>query len=80
MGFDNANLRQAVPIKDVLSLDHQRVIHAAKVKVGMSEVPGYSLKKRLQKSDPFKERKCRDIERCMVCTEMENVACVGETV
>ena len=46
----------------------------------MSEVPGYSLKKRLQKSDPFKERKCRDIDRCMVRAEMENVACVGETV
>ena len=39
---------------------YQEVIRAAKVKLGVSEVPGANLKKRLQKSDPFKERKCND--------------------
>ena len=34
---------------------YQKVITAAKVKVAVAEVPGASLKRRLQKSDPFRE-------------------------
>ena len=33
----------------------------------VAEVPGASLKRRLQKSDPFRESKCRDIDKGMVC-------------
>ena len=38
-------------------------------------MPGSSLKKRLQKSDPFKERMCRDSEKCMVCGDGEGGMC-----
>ena len=54
---------------------YQEVIRAAKVKVGVSEVPGANLKKRLQKSDPFKERKCNDSEKCMVCGDGKGGMC-----
>ena len=52
-----------------------KVIEAAKVKVGVAEVPGSSLKKRLQKSDPFKDRKCKDVEKCMVCGDGDGGMC-----
>ena len=38
-------------------------------------MPGSSLKKWLQKSHPFKERKCRDMERCIVCGDGEGGMC-----
>ena len=59
---------------------YQEVIRAAKVKVGVSEVPGANLKKRLQKSDPFKERKCNDSEKCMVCGDGKGGMCRREGV
>ena len=46
---------------------YQKLISDTKVKVAVAEVPGASIKKRLQKSDPFKEEKCRDPAKCMVC-------------
>ena len=46
----------------------------------MSEVPGANLKKRLQKSDPFKERKCNDSEKCMVCGDGKGGMCRREGV
>ena len=42
-------------------------IEEAKIKIAVAEVPGRSLKKRLQRSDPFKGRKCEDPDKCMVC-------------
>ena len=47
---------------------YQKLISDAKVKVAVAEVPGASIKRRLQKSDPFKEKKCKDPSECMVCS------------
>ena len=46
---------------------YEKVIKAANVKVAVAEVPGANLKRRQQKSDPFRESKCRDVAKCMVC-------------
>ena len=46
---------------------YQKLISDANVKIAVAEIPGTSLKKKLQKSDPFKEKKCRDTINCMVC-------------
>ena len=44
-----------------------QTIKRAKVKVAVAEVPGRSVKRRLQRSDPFRSEKCEDPGRCMVC-------------
>ena len=44
-----------------------KTIEDAKAKIAVAEVPGMSIKRRLQKSDPFEDKKCIDKERCMVC-------------
>ena len=59
---------------------YQKVITAAKVKVAVAEVPGASLKRRLQKSDPFRESKCRDRDKCMVCGEGKGGRCRSDGV
>ena len=59
---------------------YQKVITAAKVKVAVAEVPGASLKRRLQKSDPFRESKCRDRDKCMVCGEGKGRRCRSDGV
>ena len=35
----------------------------------VAEVPGASLKRRLKKSYSFRESKCRDVAKCMVCED-----------
>jgi len=45
----------------------KRVIQEAKIKIATVEVPGASMKKRLQRSDPFREVKCKKARNCMVC-------------
>ena len=45
-----------------------KAIEEAKVRIGVAEVPGTSLKRRLQRSDPFREKTCNG-ENCLVCVE-----------
>ena len=40
----------------------------------MTEVPGASIKKRLLKSNPFKEKKCTDPAKCIVC-DVDSSSC-----
>ena len=49
-------------------------IERAGVTIGVAEVPGPNLKQRLQKSDPFKEKKCTG-EGCLVCEEGDGGRC-----
>ena len=51
-----------------------KAIEEAKVRIGVAEVPGTSPKRRLQRSDPFKEKKCKD-ENCLVCVEGDGGRC-----
>ena len=46
---------------------YQKTIEKAKVKVAVVEVPGTSVKRKVQRSDPFRSRECGDKEMCMVC-------------
>ena len=45
-----------------------KVISEAQLGIAVVEVPGRSIKKRLQKSDPFKEKECSKARRCMICS------------
>ena len=45
-----------------------KTIADAKARITVAEVPGKSVKRMLQRSDPFKRKKCGDHEKCMVCT------------
>ena len=42
-------------------------IKKANVKVAVAEVPGRHVKRRLQRSDPFRSEKCEESGLCMVC-------------
>ena len=42
-------------------------IKKAGVKVAVAEVPGRSVKRRVQRSDPFQDDVCGDEEKCMIC-------------
>ena len=55
---------------------YMSVIAKTGVRVGVAEVPGRStnLKKRLQKSDPFRKEKCGK-EVCLVCAEGDGGRC-----
>ena len=44
-----------------------KTIQRAKVKVAVMEVPGTSVKRKVQRSDPVKSRVCGDKEMYMVC-------------
>ena len=46
----------------------KKVIKEAKVGIAVVELAGTSMKKRLQRSDPFKEDVCRKASKCMVCS------------
>ena len=50
------------------------VIAEAGVGIGVAEVPGSNLKRRLQKSDPFRKKKCEK-EDCLVCAEGDGGRC-----
>ena len=53
----------------------EEVLEKAKLRMTVTEVPGASVKRRLQKSDPFMKKTCRDAEKCMyVLMEMEGDA------
>ena len=56
----------ATPVGE-LKKRYMKTIADAKAKITVAEVPGKSIKKRLQRSDPFKGKKCEDPDRCMVC-------------
>ena len=47
---------------------YMKVIEEAGVKIGMVEIPGTSLKMKLQVSDLLREKKC-ETEDCIVCVE-----------
>ena len=59
---------------------YQKIIQDAKVRIAVAEVPGASLKKRIQKSDPFREKTCRDADVCMVCGDGDGGRCRREGV
>ena len=42
-------------------------IQKAEVEIAVAEVPGSTAKSRVQRSDPFRDRKCEDPDGCMVC-------------
>ena len=46
----------------------QRVIEKTDVKIAVVEVPGNTLKRTLQRSDPFKSENCMKEKKCMVCS------------
>ena len=46
----------------------KKVIKEAKVGIAVVELAGTSMKRRLQRSDPFKEDVCRKASKCMVCS------------
>ena len=50
------------------------VIAKAGVRIGVTEVPGTNLKRRLQKSDPFREERFGK-EDCLVCAEGDGGRC-----
>ena len=54
----------------VLKRRYEKAISEAGVRIVVTEIPGTSLKRRLQKSDPFKKRRCEK-EWCLVCVEGE---------
>ena len=59
----------------------KKVVKEAKIGIAIVEVPGAIMKKRLQRSDPFKEAECRKASKCMVCSgEGEGGEGVGMTV
>ena len=43
------------------------IIRKTGVKITVAEVPGSTAKSKIKKSDPFRNRKCRDCDNCMVC-------------
>ena len=51
----------------------KRSYEKANSKAGV-RIPGTSLKRRLQKSDPFKEKRCEK-EECLVCAEGDGGRC-----
>ena len=53
---------------------YMRVIAEAGVRIGVTEVPGTNLKRRLQKSDPFREERCGK-DDCLVCAEGDGGRC-----
>ena len=55
----------------VLKNRFARVISEAQIGIAVVEVPGTSMKRRLQRSDPFKESQCRKASKCMICSRGE---------
>ena len=51
-----------------------KAIGEAKLRIGVAEVPGTNLKRRLQRSDPFREKRCKG-ENCLVCVEGDGGRC-----
>ena len=55
------------------------VIAKAGMRIGVVEVPGMNLKRRLQRSDPFRKEKCGEGD-CLVCAEGDGGRCRAEGV
>ena len=51
-----------------IKLNSMLAVKRSKVKIADAEVPGRSLKKILQRLDPFKGKKCEDPDKYIVCT------------
>ena len=64
----------------VLKKRYEKVISQAKMGIAVVEIPGDTLKKRLQRSDPFKREFCDKEERCMVCSGEGRGRCRDESV
>ena len=52
----------------VLKQRFQQAIKSSGISIAVVEVPGRSLKKRVQRSDPFKSDVCGKVDSCMVCS------------
>ena len=64
----------------VLRRKYKEIIDRAGVSIAVVEVPGSNLKKRVQRSDPFREKYCRKKESCMVCSGGGSGRCREEGV
>ena len=53
---------------------YTNLIEGSGVKLAVAEVPGTSLKSKLQRSDPFREKKCKS-DDCIVCVEGDGGRC-----
>ena len=53
----------------------QKEIEKSPFKIKVIEKSGTKLVRLLQKNDPFKRSKCKDEERCMICSRGNNGAC-----
>ena len=58
----------------MLKRRYEKAISKAGVRIAVAEISGTSLKQRLQKSDPFKEKRCEK-EGCLVCAEGDGGRC-----
>ena len=50
-----------------LKRKYQHVIRNSGIHIAVTEVPGLSLKRRIQRSDPFKSDVCNKVDSCMIC-------------
>ena len=66
-----------IPATQGSELKHrfERVINETEVKMKVIEQAGRTMKNMLVRSNPFKEKKCSDTEKCMVCSGGEGGAC-----
>ena len=64
----------------ILKRRYQEVIDRAKIQIAVVEVPGTSMKRLLQRSDPFKEKKCAKERSCMICSGSAGGRCREEGV
>ena len=64
----------------VLKKRYEKVIDQAKMEIAVVEKPGDTLKKRLQRSDPFRRKFCDKKEKCMVCSGEGGGRCRDESV
>ena len=79
-GKNNKNTNETVvfiPATQGSELKHmfEEVINGSKTKMKVVEQAGATMKSMLVRSNPFKEKKCSDAERCMVCSTGEGGAC-----
>ena len=59
----------------VVKRRYEKAISESGVRIAVAEIPGTSLKRRLQKYDPFKEKRCEK-EKCLACAEGSGVGWV----
>ena len=54
-----------------LKQKYQHVIRNSGINIAVTEVPGQSLKRRMQRSDPFRPDVCNKVDSCMICGRRE---------